>query len=155
MKKGFTILELVVVLSVLVILIGIAIPRIKGMQQSGQIVQAKAELQTLQTAMESYYNNSPTPHTYIPTTTAPCTQYFSVSTPQVVSSTCPMDPFGTAANTEYFAVVNGNYYAIGSVGAGGTAALTSANFTVDSGTGAVTTTSGNPNQLCVTNGKNC
>jgi len=57
-KKAFTILELVIVLSVLVILIGIAIPRMKGMQQAGQITQIKAELQTLQAAVESYYSNS-------------------------------------------------------------------------------------------------
>jgi prepilin-type N-terminal cleavage/methylation domain-containing protein len=43
-EKAFTILELVIVLSVLVILIGIAIPRIKGMQQAGQTAQVKAEL---------------------------------------------------------------------------------------------------------------
>jgi len=55
MKKGFTIIELVIVISVLIILIGIAIPRMKGMQDSSNIVRAKKELQTLQAAVESYY----------------------------------------------------------------------------------------------------
>ncbi len=151
MKKGFTILELVIVLSVLVILIGIAIPRMKGMQQAGQITQAKAELQTLQAAMESYYSNS-SPHTYPPagTITTPCATYFVGATPQIVPSTCPTDPFA-ASGTEYEAVVNGNYYVIGSIGPGpatslGTLAITSTS------PGTVTKAVGN---LCVTNGSGC
>ena len=63
MKKGFTILELLVVISVLVILIGIAIPRFKGMQDAGRVAQAKGELQTVQTAIESYYMNA-SPNAY-------------------------------------------------------------------------------------------
>lgn len=152
MKKGFTILELVIVLSVLVILIGIAIPRIKGMQQSGQMTQAKAELQTLQAAMESYYNNS-NPHAYPPTGTipTPCATYFVNATPQIVPSTCPKDPFSASSASEYEAVVNGNYYAIASIGSSSTGALGA--IVVNSSTGAVTGL--NSGNICVTNGSGC
>lgn len=65
MKKGFTLIELLIVIAVISILIGIALPRFKGMQEEGKIAQAKAELRTLQTAVESYYihNNNTYPAT--------------------------------------------------------------------------------------------
>jgi len=54
LAKGFTILEILVVLAVLAILIGTAIPRIKGMQDQASITKAKGELKSIQAAMESY-----------------------------------------------------------------------------------------------------
>ena len=59
-KRAFTILEILVVLSVIAILIGIAIPRFKGMQDASNIIRMRAELRTLQAAMEAYKND----HTY-------------------------------------------------------------------------------------------
>jgi prepilin-type N-terminal cleavage/methylation domain-containing protein len=122
-KKAFTILELVIVLSVLVILIGIAIPRIKGMQQAGQIAQVKAELQTMQTAVESYYSNS-SPHMYPGASNAMTTtlgaNYLTSATPQIISS--PLyDPFNPTASTEYnyYLSTNGAYYVISSIGPNG------------------------------------
>ena len=151
MKKGFTILELVVVISVLVILIGIAIPRIKGMQQSGQIVQAKAELQTMQTAMESYYNNLSPTKAYPPTSTgyiSPCLTFFTNAVPQIVPGTCPTDPFA-AAGVEYKLAVNGNWYVFGSIGPG---PATDLSTLAVSTSGAVTKANGN---ICATNGTGC
>jgi len=52
---GFTIIELVIVISVLAILMGISIPRIKGMIQQANIVKAKKELASLETGVEQYY----------------------------------------------------------------------------------------------------
>ena len=57
-QKAFTIIELVIVISVLIILIGITIPSMRGMQQSGMIVKVKGELQIFQATVESYYTNS-------------------------------------------------------------------------------------------------
>ncbi|MBF0571096.1 MAG: prepilin-type N-terminal cleavage/methylation domain-containing protein [Candidatus Omnitrophica bacterium] len=146
MKKGFTIIELVIVISVLIILIGIAIPRMKGMQDSGKIVKVKGELQTLQAAMESYYNNAATPHVYIPSSTSPCATYFDSTTPAAVIT--PLyDPFAVNSTTEYDELTNGAYYAFASVG---TAANLSS-FTISS-TGVVTIGAGN---VCVTNGTGC
>jgi len=144
MKKGFTIIELVIVISVLIILIGIAIPHMKGMQQSGQIVKAKGELQTLQAAVESYYTNNS--NTYPASSSTPSASYFTGATPQIVSSVLP-DPFGNGT-AEYDYVQQNGYYAFGSVGTAGS--WTS--FTVSS-TGVVTHTA--TGTYCVTNGTGC
>ena len=147
MKKGFTIIELVIVISVLIILIGIAIPHMKGMQQSGNLVKAKGELQTLQAAMESYYSNS-SPQAYIPSSTSPSTTYFTQVTPQIITAAL-MDPFAPTG-TEYDAVTNGSWYAFGSIGPNSGASLSG--FTISS-TGWVSgLTTGN---ICVTNGTGC
>jgi len=53
-NKGFTILEILVVISVIAILIGIAIPRFKGMQDAANAIKAKSELRSIQAAIESY-----------------------------------------------------------------------------------------------------
>ena len=55
MKRGFTLIELMIVMAVIAILIGIALPQFRGMQEEGLVAQAKAELMTLKTAVESYY----------------------------------------------------------------------------------------------------
>ena len=98
MKKGFTILELLVVISVLVILIGIAIPRFKGMQDAGRLAQAKSELKTMQSALESYYMNM-SPMAYPATSTTVGASYLSVASPQIINSTPPYDPFGLTTTT--------------------------------------------------------
>ena len=119
-KKAFTIIELVIVISVLIILIGIAIPRMKGMQQSGMIVKVKGELQTFQAAVESYYTNS-SPQAYpgvagSGSTTVGAT-YLVSATPQLIAG--PLyDPFNPTPSTEYYYYlsVNGQYYVITSIG---------------------------------------
>ena len=122
-KKAFTILELVIVLSVLVILIGIAIPRIKGMQQAGQIAQVKAELQTMQTAVESCYSNS-APHAYPGNpgngVNNIAANYLVSATPQIISGPF-YDPFNPTSSTEYAYYIssNGAYYVISSMGPNG------------------------------------
>ncbi|UCD15446.1 MAG: prepilin-type N-terminal cleavage/methylation domain-containing protein, partial [Candidatus Omnitrophota bacterium] len=51
---GFTLIELLIVIAVISILLSIALPRFRGMQEEGNIAKAKGELRTLQTAVESY-----------------------------------------------------------------------------------------------------
>jgi len=119
-KKGFTILEILVVLSVIAILIGIAVPRLKGMQDQANISKAKAELRALQAAIVSYYTNT-SPNAYPPTSTTVGATYLTTATPQIISS--PLyDPWGATSTTEYKYVLssNGKYYVIGSVGPNGT-----------------------------------
>ena len=123
-KKAFTIIELVIVISVLIILIGIAIPRMKGMQQSGMIVKVKGELQIFQAAVESYYTNS-SPQAYpgvagsasLANDTTVCATYLVTATPQMITS--PLyDPFNPTPSTEYnyYLSSNGQYYVISSMG---------------------------------------
>ncbi len=135
-RKGFTLIELIIVIAVISILIGIALPRFRGMQEAGYIAQAKGELRTLQTAVESYYihNSQALPATLTALTT---------TTPLIVGSALPTDPF--AAGTNYVYTVAGSYYVIYSVGPGGTgtATVTSAGAASDTGN-AIYVTNGSP-----------
>ncbi len=54
MKRGFTLIELMIVISVMAILIGISLPYFKGMQDEGNSAKAAGELRTLATALESF-----------------------------------------------------------------------------------------------------
>ena len=122
MKKGFTLIELLIVIAVISILIGIALPRFKGMQDEGNIAKAKGELRTLKTAVESYYihNNSTYPTALSSLTSA---------SPNIVSA-IPNDPF---TNTTYGYVrggTNNKFYVIYSVGAAATGSATITNDTV-------------------------
>lgn len=122
-RKGFTILELLIVISVIAILVGIALPRFKGMQDEGNIAKAKGELRMLQTAIESYkihYGALPVALTNLQT-----------AVPQIAPSTIPTDPFGGAA---YGYTVAGNYFVVYSAGPGataGSASITSAGVASD------------------------
>ena len=103
MKKGFTIIELVIVISVLIILIGIAIPRMKGMQQSGMIVKVKGELQIFQAAVESYYtNSSPNAYPLTPGTGSALVgaNYLVTASPQIITSPL-LDPYDPLTSSLY------------------------------------------------------
>ena len=57
-RKGFTLIELLIVMAVVAILVAIIIPSYRGMQNEAWIAQAEKEVQTLQTAIESYYRHN-------------------------------------------------------------------------------------------------
>ena len=122
-RKGFTILELLIVIAVIAILVGIALPRFKGMQDEGNIAKAKGELRILQTAVESYkLHSGALPAALSNLTTA---------VPQIAPSTLPTDPFGGAA---YGYATAGDYFVIWSIGPGttaGSASITSAGVASD------------------------
>ena len=106
-------IELLLVIVVLGILIGIAIPKIKGMQQNGNIVKAKKEVATIMTALESYYTfNS---NSYPPATTAITNlqqTYLINANPQIISNVI-YDPFAASQiEYSYMTSSNGQYYAI-------------------------------------------
>ena len=136
-RKGFTILELLIVIAVIGILVGIALPRFKGMQDEGNIAKAKGELRMLQTAVLSYqmHNNNVLP--------AALSQVTSTS-PQIAPTTLPTDPFGGAA---YGYVVDSPYFVIYSAGPGttaGTATVTSAGVASDTVPTCIYVTNGSP-----------
>ena len=134
-RKGFTILELLIVIAVIAILVGIALPRFKGMQDEGNIAKAKGELRMLQTAVESYkIHYGALPVALSNTTTA---------VPQIAPTTLPTDPFGGAA---YGYTVAGDYYIIYSKGPGTTAgvgSITSAGVASDTNS-CIYVTNGSP-----------
>lgn len=137
-RKGFTILELLIVIAVIGVLVGIAMPRFKGIQDEGNIAKAKGDLRTLQTAMESYlmHNSNAFPTTLTTLTTA---------SPQIISSV-PKDPF--TSGSEYV-LVKGTapYYTIYSVGPARNGSCTAPADT----TGVVTETNGS-SCIYITNG---
>jgi len=118
MRKGFTLIELLIVIAVISILIGIALPRFKGMQDEGNIAKAKGELRTLQTAIESYYiHNS---NTYPATGAAALQTALASAVPSIIDYV-PTDPF-SADGSDYVYVMGGTnskYYIVYSVGPGG------------------------------------
>ncbi|MEI7998946.1 MAG: type II secretion system protein GspG [Candidatus Omnitrophota bacterium] len=148
-KSAFTLLEILVVISVLIILIGIIIPRFRGMQDAGRIAQVKAELQTMQTAVEAYYTNK-TPKAYPPSTVGVGAGFLASATPQIINTTPPYDPWGPTATTEYNYVLstNAKYYVISSVGVDGV-------YTTTVGVGSAGAVTKDADDICVTNGSGC
>jgi prepilin-type N-terminal cleavage/methylation domain-containing protein len=57
-EKGFTLVELVIVMAVIALILAVVIPNLRGMQQEGQLTKAEGELQTLKTAVTSYWRNN-------------------------------------------------------------------------------------------------
>ena len=94
---AFTIIELLVVIAVISILIGVAVPRMKGMQDQANLTKVKGELNTLQSAIESYYINQD-PDSYPSPTNATnlCSTVLNDANPLIVAS--PLyDPFYSAS----------------------------------------------------------
>ena len=120
MKKAFTLIELLIVIAVISILIGIALPRFKGMQDEGNIAKSKGELRTLQSALESYYihNSNAYPAALSSLTSA---------VPNLVSS-IPADPFSTTSASYGYVRggTNNKFFVVYSVGpsANGSATIT-------------------------------
>ena len=114
-KHGFTLIELLVVISVIAILVGVVIPRFKGMQDEANKTKAKAELKTLQAAIESWYMNQD-PNAYPSNTDDICADYLNAAQPLIVANIL-YDPFRTAgAEYSYMLSSNGSYYVILSYG---------------------------------------
>jgi len=99
--RGFTIIELLIVMMVIAILVGIALPRFKAMQDEANIAKVNGDLRTLQAAVESYYihYNNVYPSTLTRLTTA---------IPNLVGTTLPKDPFNNNKNYTY-ALASGVY----------------------------------------------
>jgi len=119
-KKGFTLVEILIVIAVIAILIGIAIPRFSGMREHAIITQAQAETRTLKTAIEgarvskgSFPEGDDTPvATYYGNDTWLET---SPETPRIIDA--PLDDPYTADSDEYYYrrgtnSTGENYYAV-------------------------------------------
>ena len=142
-SKGFTIIEILIVIAVIAILVGIALPRFRGMQEEGKIAQAKSELRTLQSAIESYYIHN---NNAYPATGATWQSALTGATPNILGAAL-LDPF--TASTQYVYANDGGspvkYYVLYSIGVGanGSATVSTA--------GVVTETNGS-SCIYVTNG---
>ena len=135
-------MEILMVVAIIGIIVGIALPRFRGMQDEGNIARAKGDLRSLQTAIESYYvhNNNAYPSALSNLTSA---------SPSIVSA-LPVDPFNSGANYGYAASANGKYYTLYSPGAGGTgsASITdTGNVTETNGSSCIYVTNGNSRDM--------
>jgi general secretion pathway protein G len=145
--KSFTIIELLIVIAVIAILVGVALPRFRGMQEEGKIAQAKGELRTLQTAVESYYiHNS---NTY--PAEATWSTLLTGASPNIIGSAVPTDPFNGTNNYGY-KIDTGSpakYYVVWSVGPKGSTVCTGCTVST---AGTVAETAGGESCIYVTNG---
>ena len=89
-RKGFSLVELMIVLVVMGILVAIAIPSFRGMRDEAGVTEAEGEMQTLKLAIESYYRGNDKFPTKL-------TELYSAR-PNIVSSELD-DPFTTDGNT--------------------------------------------------------
>lgn len=135
-KKAFTIIELLIIVAVIIILMAIAIPKFKGMNDNANYAKAKNELITLANAVESYNTHN---RAYPPNLSN-----LTSATPSIVSS-LPPDPFNKTSDYGYYVSANGKYYVIFSVGFDGIATIGG----IDN-TGTITGTVGD--DIYVTNG---
>ncbi|MCA9394838.1 MAG: prepilin-type N-terminal cleavage/methylation domain-containing protein [Candidatus Omnitrophica bacterium] len=148
MKKGFTLIELMVVMVVIAILVGIAIPRFKGMQDEANITKAQSELKTLQVAVESYRSNQ-NPPAYPDTATSLVEDYLLDASPQIVSSIL-YDPFNPDNEAEYQYILSddGHFYIIYSYGPDGVSNI----LRIQDSTGDIDVDDTETDDIFVTNG---
>jgi len=129
--KGFTIIELLIVIAIIAALVGIALPRLRSMQSEGDYAKVAGELRTLTAAVESYYvhNNRTYPSQSVVVTTA-WQATLTGATPQIIAAILN-DPFRAGTQYAYAtsAASNSTYYVIFSVGPDGAAGITGINGT--------------------------
>ncbi len=113
-SRAFTLIELLIVMSVIAIIISIALPSFKGMQQQARIIKAQGDLRTLKVSVETYFSNNAA----YPAASGYQTTLIN-STPQILSTTLN-DPFSSTATPYAYALSsNSAYYVIYSVGVAG------------------------------------
>lgn len=137
-REGFTLIEMMIVITVIAILVGVLLPSFRGPQDEANTQRARSELRTLATALESYYIHYSNVFPPVATWTTNLTQ----ATPRIIPR-MPTDPFNGSTNYQYG--LNGSYYVVWSYGIDRAAGITGIGSS-----GALTGTQGD--DLCVTNG---
>jgi len=126
MRRGFTLIEIMIVIAVIAILIGISLPHFKGMQDEGRTAEAAGELRTLATAVESYYIHNSKAYPSQGETVSTSWQSALTSAKPTIVTTALMDPFKPTQQYGYAtsADEDSQYYVVFSVGPDGTAGIT-------------------------------
>ena len=143
LKQAFTIIEMIVVIAIIAILIGIAIPNFLGIRNEARQVRAEADLRVMKLALDDYHIS----HASFPVDDVTQGQAALVLQKSAPLESYCYDPFGPNPTTlyEYKLSSNGLYFVVYSLGVGGAAAMTVAND------GSIATTAGKP--IYVTNGE--
>ena len=139
-SKAFTLIELLIVMAVIAILIAIAIPSFRGMQQEANKTRASGDVRVLKEAIEAYYKD----YYKYPTTGAAWQDPLTGASPQIITKVLT-DPFNSTSGTPYTYITSTPYYLIYSVGSGGSGTATfgaSTTGQVTAGTGVVYETNG-------------
>lgn len=106
LKKGFTLVELMVVITVIAILMTIAIVSFTRIQKQSRDTKRKADIRTLETALQAYYTEF---QVYpVSTTAAPASSVLTALAPNYIPSipTAPLGSTSTNGNTEYMYVTD-------------------------------------------------
>lgn len=122
-KKGFTMVELFIVMAIIVVILSIAVPNFLRMRINTDVSKVKADLEMLKTAVESYMMHQD-PAQYPATTNQLWQDYLLTANPRIVEKAL-YDPFRNG-NVEYQYVRsnNGVYYVIWSWGINETSSIT-------------------------------
>jgi prepilin-type N-terminal cleavage/methylation domain-containing protein len=111
-NRGFTLIEIMIVLAILSILYSIAAANVMGLQTEAKVSRANGDLLTLKLALDSYIKNNnlcPKKEDY--------QTILIQETPSIVTGNL-FDPFGKTMNTLYSFKVSGNkeIYVVYSIG---------------------------------------
>lgn len=113
-QSGFTLVEVIVVLGVLGVLLGAAMPLASAAIVNTRRQEAQQELQTLATALDSYYFE----HGAFPATLT-ATDFFGVHFQPGFANTVTFDPFGQNATYVYAVNATQNFARVHSRGEDG------------------------------------
>ena len=143
LKQAFTIIEMIVVIAIIALLMGIAVPNFLGIRNEARQVRAEADLRVIKLALDDYNVGH---HSFPADDENQGQAALVLQKASVLESYC-YDPFGPNPITlyEYKLSSNGQYYVVYSLGVGGAAGMTAAND------GSVVTSAGKP--IFVTNGE--
>jgi prepilin-type N-terminal cleavage/methylation domain-containing protein len=115
-RKAFTLIELLIVMTVIAILAGVLVPSFRGYQSEAWIIKAEGDIGTLQLAIETYFrkNNNEYPDSL---------EDLLDQNPRFINN-LPLDPFKTSVRNYGYEVVykkpgNEAFYIVYSHGSNG------------------------------------
>ncbi|MCX7045618.1 MAG: hypothetical protein NTX50_09070 [Candidatus Sumerlaeota bacterium] len=91
MRRGITIIELAIVIVIGVILVMIAVPNIFNARIRSKVARAKADIQTIKSALQAYYSDSHFPCDF--DKRYGITEWAKLTTPTAYLTSIPRQPF--------------------------------------------------------------